>query len=146
MRIGVPILPARRRACIGPIQRNTKEKASPAGARGALHAKAYGRARAITAQASTSRLSCHGIGGRRLVHHRRRHPRQAHHRKHIQTASRRRHPRQEHHRKQQPDDCNTTRCARRSNFHTGPSRDIVTGCAFTATNLTEAARNGKRSP
>ena len=102
-RIGLPLRPARRRACGGPSQKNTNEKKatlSLRGARGALHSKATGRARAITAQTSTSRLSCHSIGGRRLVHHRRRHPRQAHHRKHIQATSRRRHPRQAHHRKQ----------------------------------------------
>ena len=91
------------------------ERANPRGARGALHAKASGRARAIAARASTSRLSCQSIGGRRLVANgsvallarsrkniqaasRRRHPRQAHHRKHIQAASRRRHPRQAYHR------------------------------------------------
>ena len=41
MRIGVPRMPARRRAFIGPRQRNTKEKkATPPwrGARSALHA------------------------------------------------------------------------------------------------------------
>ena len=102
MRIGVPRRPARRRACGGPKKMNTQwpqEKMNLRGARGALHKEASGRARAIAAQASASRLPCHSIGGRRLVHHRRRHPRQAHHRKHIQTTSRRRHPRQAHHRK-----------------------------------------------
>ena len=102
MRIGVPRRPARGRACGGPIKMNTQwpqGKMNLRGARGALHTEARGRARAIAAQASASRLPCHSIGGRRLVHHRRRHPRQAHHRKHIQTASRRRHPRQAHHRK-----------------------------------------------
>ena len=114
-RILVPSWPARGRACGGPRKRNTKEKANLRGARGALHAKASGRARAIAARASTSRLSCQSIGGRRLVANgsvallarsrkhiqaasRRRHPRQAHHRKHIQAASRRRHPRQAYHR------------------------------------------------
>ena len=115
MGIRVPRMPARRRAFIGPRQRNTKEKANPRGARSALHAKASGRARAIAARASTSRLSCQSYEGRRLVANgsvallarsrkniqaasRRRHPRQAHHRKHIQAASRRRHPRQAYHR------------------------------------------------
>ena len=115
MRIGVPSWPARGRAFIGPRQRNTKEKATPRGAQSALHAEASGRERAITARASTSRLSCQSYGGRRLVANgsvallarsrkniqaasRRRHPRQAHHRKHIQAASRRRHPRQAYHR------------------------------------------------
>ena len=67
MRIGVPRRPARGRACGGPRKRNTKEKANLRGARGALHAKASGRDRAITARASTSRLSCQSMGGRRLV-------------------------------------------------------------------------------
>ena len=143
MGICIPRKPARRRACGGPRKRKARsvrftqkrargaeagaERANPRGARGALHAKASGRDRAITA--STSRLSCQSIGGRRLVANgsvallargtlvaygsmealsssrkhiqaasRRRHPRQAHHRKHIQAASRRRHPRQAYHR------------------------------------------------
>ena len=129
MGICIPRKPARRRACGGPRKRKARsvrftrkrargaeagaERANPRGARGALHAKASGRDRAITA--STSSLSCHSIGGRRLVANgsvallarsrkniqaasRRRHPRQAHHRKHIQAASRRRHPRQAYHR------------------------------------------------
>ena len=109
MGIGVPREPARRRAFIGPRQRNTKEKANPGGARGALHAKASGRAGAITARASTSRLSCQSIGGRRLVALL---CRGTLSRKHIQAAcnsgqgnleacsaaSRRRHPRQAYHR------------------------------------------------
>ena len=95
-RIGVPRMPARRRACGGPRQRNTKERANPGGARGALHTEASGRARAIAAQASASRLPCHSIGGRRLVA---RLCRGTLSRKHIQAASRRRHPRQAHHRK-----------------------------------------------
>ena len=113
MRIGVPRMPARRRACGGPRQGNTKEKANPGGARGALHAKTSGRARAITVRASTSRLSCESIGGthrrlvallRRHLHHHRigaaatRHLRGTLSRKHIQAASLRRHPRQAYHR------------------------------------------------
>ena len=98
MRIGVPNLPARGRACGGPRKRNTKEKANLRGARGALHAKASGRARAIAARASTSRLSCQSIGGRRLVANGSV-TLLARSRKNIQAASRRRHPRQAHHRK-----------------------------------------------
>ena len=95
MRIGVPRMPARRRACGGPRQRNTKEKANPRGARSALHAEASGRVRAIRARATKSRLSCQSIGGRRLVALL---CRGTLSRKHIQAASRRRHPRQAYHR------------------------------------------------
>ena len=95
MGIWVTRTPARRRACGGPRQRNTKEKANPRGARGALHAKAIGRDGAITARASTSRLSCQSIGGRRLVALL---CRGTLSRKHIQAASRRRPPRQAYHR------------------------------------------------
>ena len=69
----------------------------PAWSRGALHAKASGRARAIAPRASTSRLSCQSIGGRRLVANGSV-ALLARSRKHIQAASRRRHPRQAHHR------------------------------------------------
>ena len=110
MRIGVPRMPARRRAFIGPRQRNTKEKkATPPwrGARSALHAEASGRVRAIRARATKSRLSCQSIG--RLVALL---CRGTLSRKHIQAAcnsgqgnleacsaaSRRRHPRQAYHR------------------------------------------------
>ena len=88
-------MPARRRACGGPRQRNTKEKANTRGARGALHAKAGGRNRVIAARTSTSRMSCQRIGGRRMV---------ALlclgtlSRKRMKAASRRRHPRQAYHR------------------------------------------------
>ena len=95
MGIWVPRKPARMRACGGPRKRNTKERANPRGARGALHAKASGRAGAITARASTSRLSCQSIGWRRLVALL---CRGTLSRKHIQAASRRRHPRQAYHR------------------------------------------------
>ena len=95
MRIGVPRRPARGRACGGPRKRNTKEKANLRGARGALHAKASGRAGAITARTSTSSLSCQSIGGRRLVALL---CQGTLSRKHIQAAPRRRHPRQAYHR------------------------------------------------
>ena len=96
MGIRVPGMPARRRAFIGPRQRNTKEKANPPRcARSALHAKASGRSRAIIARATKSRLSCQSIGGRRLVALL---CRGTLSRKHIQAASRRRHPRQAYHR------------------------------------------------
>ena len=95
MGIRVPGMPARRRAFIGPRQRNTKEKANTRGARGALQAKTTGRAGAITARSSTSRLSCQSIGGRRLVALL---CRGTLSRKHIQAASRRRPPRQAYHR------------------------------------------------
>ena len=111
MGIRVPGWPARRRAFIGPRQRNTKEKTTPPwrGARSALHAEASGRVRAIRAQATKSRLSCQSIGGRRLVALL---CRGTLSRKHIQAAcnsgqgnleacsaaSRRRHPRQAYHR------------------------------------------------
>ena len=99
MGIRVPGMPARRRAFIGPRQMNTKEKANPPrGARSALHAKASGRARAIIARATKSRLSCQSIGGRRLVALL---CRGTLSRKHIQAAcnsSRRRQPRQAYHR------------------------------------------------
>ena len=95
MGIGVTRTPAWRRACIGPRQRNTKGKANTRGARGALHAKASGRARAIATRSSTSRLSCQSIGGRRLVALL---CQGTLSRKHIQAASRRRHPRQAYHR------------------------------------------------
>ena len=112
-RMGVPRMPARRRAYCGPRQGNTKEKANMRGARSALQPPAIGRARVTTTRASTSSLSCQRNGGRRLVAllcqgtlsrnriqtaSRRRYPRQAHHRKHIQAASRRRQPRRACHR------------------------------------------------
>ena len=84
-------MPARRRACGGQRQRNTNEKANTRGARSALHAEAIGRATAITARTSTSRLSCQIIGGRRMVALL---CQGTLSRKHIQAASRRRHPRQ----------------------------------------------------
>ena len=98
MGIGLTRTPARRRACGGPRQMNTKEKANTCGARGALHAKAGGRNRVIAARTSTSRLSCQRIGGRRMVAllclgtlsrkrmkaaPRRRHPRPAYHRHRV---------------------------------------------------------------
>ena len=97
MGIRVPRMPARRRAFIGPRQRNTKEKTTPPwrGARSALHAEASGRVRAIRARATKSRLSCQSIGGRRLVALL---CRGTLSRKHIQAASRRRPPRQAYHR------------------------------------------------
>ena len=104
MGIGVTRTPAWRRACIGPRQRNTKEKANTRGARGALQAKAIGRAGAITARTSTSRLSCQIIGGRRMVALlcrgtlSRKHIQAASRRRHPQAKSRRRHPRQAYHR------------------------------------------------
>ena len=91
MGIGVTRTPAWRRACGGPRQRNAKDKANTRGARSALHAKAGGRNRAITARTSTSRLSCQRIGGRRMVALL---CQGTLSRKHIQAASRRRHPRQ----------------------------------------------------
>ena len=108
MGIWVTRTPAWRRACIGPRQRNTKEKANTRGARSALHAKAGGRNRAIATRTSTSRLSCQRIGGRRMVallcrgtlsrkqiqaasrrraNSRRRHPRQAYHRFRLKKGS-----------------------------------------------------------
>ena len=95
MRIWLTRTPAWRRACGGPRQRNTKDKTNTRGARSALHAKAGGRNRAITARTSTSRLSCQRIGGRRMVALL---CRGTLSRKHIQAASRRRHPRQAYHR------------------------------------------------